>query len=157
MEIKFKLSRLAVFALLLALMSCAKNIKHDDALAAKRAIEFAQVILVDKNFERGYDFLSDNGKRHLSLAKFKETIARMHPRSFPTKGTALEYQPMPGENAIWIYMAGQNAEEQFQYRLTLETTDGGDYKVLTFDTGVVGKMFSPLSEKYPIKPSLSTH
>jgi hypothetical protein len=136
--------------------SCAGSVKHDETLAARRAIEFAQLVFINKNFEKGYDLLSDGGKRHLSLEKFKETLTRMHPRSFPTKVTATEFQPMPGEKAIWIYLAGQNTEEQFQYRLTMEATDTGDYRVLTFDTGVVGRMFSPLSEKQPFKTTIST-
>jgi hypothetical protein len=156
MKSKSTIFRLAALVVMLALASCAKSIKHDEALAGKRAIEFAQAALVNKNFERAYELLSDGGKRHLGRDKFAETITRMHPRTFPTKVTALEYQPMPGENAIWIYLAGQNTEEQFQYRLTLETTDNGDYKVLTFDSGAVGRMFSPLSEKRPFKPPLST-
>jgi hypothetical protein len=149
--------RLLIIGLLtLVLASCAGTVKHDETLAAKRAIEFAQFVFIDKNFAKGYELLSDGGKRHLSLEKFKETLTRMHPRSFPTKVTATEFQPMPGEKAIWIYLAGQNAEEQFQYRLTMELTDKGDYKVLTFDTGVVGRMFSPLSEKKPFKTTIST-
>lgn len=63
---------------------------------------------------------------------------------------------MPGEKAIWIYLAGHNAEEQFQYRFTMEATDNGDYKVLAFDTGVVARMFSPLSEKQPFKTTIHT-
>ncbi|HEY2922987.1 MAG TPA: hypothetical protein VGK77_28755 [Candidatus Binatia bacterium] len=149
--------RLLIIGLLtLALASCAGTVKHDETLAAKRAIEFAQFVFIDKNFAKGYELLSDGGKRHLSLEKFKETLTRMHPRSFPTKVTATEFQPMPGEKAIWIYLAGQNAEEQFQYRLTMEATDNADYRVLTFDTGVVGRMFSPLSEKQPFKTTIST-
>jgi hypothetical protein len=149
--------RLLIIGLLtLVLASCAGTVKHDETLAAKRAIEFAQFVFIDKNFAKGYELLSDGGKRHLSLEKFKETLTRMHPRSFPTKVTATEFQPMPGEKAIWIYLAGQNAEEQFQYRLTMEATDTGDYRVLTFDTGVVGRMFSPLSEKQPFKTTIST-
>jgi hypothetical protein len=149
--------RLLIIGLLtLVLASCAGTVKHDETLAAKRAIEFAQFVFIDKNFAKGYELLSDGGKRYLSLEKLKETLTRMHPRSFPTKVTATEFQPMPGEKAIWIYLAGQNTEEQFQYRLTMEATDTGDYRVLTFDTGVVGRMFSPLSEKQPFKTTIST-
>jgi hypothetical protein len=142
--------------LALTLAGCAGSVKHDETLAARRAIEFAQLVFVNKNFETGYELLSDRGKRHLPLAKFKETLTRLHPRSFPIKVTATEFQPMPGEKAIWIYLAGQNAEEQFQYRFTMEATESGDYKVLTFDTGVVGRMFSPLSERQPFKSTIST-
>jgi hypothetical protein len=140
----------------LALASCAGTVNHDETLAAKRAIEFAQSVFINKNFAKGHELLSAGGKRHLSLEKLKETVTRMHPRSFPTKVTATEFQPMPGEKAIWIFLAGQNAEEQFQYRLTMEGTANGDYKVLTFDTGVVGRMFSPLSDRQPFKTTIST-
>jgi hypothetical protein len=144
-------------AALVILASCAESVKHDETLAAKRAIEFAQAAFVDKNPEKAYELLSDGGKRHLSLEKFKETVTRMHSRGFPTKVTAKEFQPMPGERAIWIYLAGQNVDDQFGYRLTMELTDNGDYKVLSFDSGVVGRMFSPLSEKQPFKTEISTH
>jgi hypothetical protein len=150
------ITNLCALSALLAMASCAQSVQHDETRAAKRAIDFAQLVFIDKNFAKGYELLSDGGKRHLPLEKFKETVTRMHPRSFPTKVTATEFQPMPGEKAIWIYLAGQNAEEQFQYRLTMELTDNGDYKILTFDTGVVGRMFSPLSEKKPFKTTIST-
>jgi hypothetical protein len=158
---RFRMSSLSTtaliaFAMTVVLMSCADSMKHDEGLAGKRAIEFAQAVFVDKNFEKGYDLLSAGGKRHLSREKLKETVTRMHPRGFPTKVTAKEFQPMPGEKAIWIYLAGQNSEDQFGYRLTMEANGNGDYKVLTFDSGVVGRMFSPLSEKKPFNTPIST-
>ena len=55
------------------LTGCAKSIKQDENLAAQRGIEFARIVLVNKDFDQGYELLSDNGKRHISLAKFKET------------------------------------------------------------------------------------
>jgi hypothetical protein len=141
---------------LLVVEACARSVKHDEAAAARRAIEFAQAAFVGQKFDEAYDLLSVGGKRHLSQEKFKQTIIRMHSRGFPTKVTAKEFQPMPGENAIWIYLVGQNSEDQFGYRLTMESDDHGDYKVLTFDSGVVGRMFSPLSEKQPFKTTFST-
>ena len=127
------------------LTGCAKSIKQDENLAAQRAIEFARLVLVDKNFDQGYELLSDNGKRHISSAKFKETMTRLHPRGFPTGVTAKEYQPMPGENALWIYLNGENPE--MHYRVTMEASPSGDYKVLTIDSGVVGRIFSSASDK----------
>ncbi len=136
--------------------SCAETIKHDEKLAGKRAIEFAQVVLVNKNFDKGYEMLADGGKLHISLEKFKEMLTRLHPRGFPTKVTAKEYQAMPGEKAMWIYLVGQNSEDQFQYRLIMEATSTGDYKVLTLDSGVVGRFFSSTSEKHSFTNPIST-
>jgi hypothetical protein len=136
------------------LTGCVESIKQDENLAAQRAIEFARIVLVEKNFDRGYDLLSDNGKRHISPAKFKETMARLHPRGFPTIVTAKEYQPMPGENALWIYLNGENPE--MHYRLTMEATASGDYKVLTIDSGAVGRLFSSASDKKELSKVFST-
>lgn len=146
----------SMLALCALVASCAESTQHNENLAAKRAIEFAQVTLVNKNLDKGYELLAAGGKRHISLDKFKETVTRLHPRDFPTKVIAKEYQPMPGEKAMWIYLTGQNGEDQFQYRLTMEATANGDYKVLTLDSGVVGRFFSPSSEKKPFAKPIST-
>jgi hypothetical protein len=136
------------------LTGCAESTKQDENLAAQRAIEFARIVLVEKNFDRGYELLSDGGKRHISSAKFKETMARLHPRGFPTTVTAKEYQTMPGENALWIYLNGENPE--MHYRLTMEATASGDYKVLTIDSGAVGRLFSSASDKKEFSKVIST-
>src|SRR5687768_15778710 len=136
------------------LTGCAKSIKQDENLAAQRGIEFARTVLVNKDFDQGYELLSDNGKRHISLPKFKETMIRLHPRGFPTSVTAKEYQPMPGENALWIYLTGENPE--MHYRMTMEANPSGDYKVLGIDSGVVGRMFSSTSDKKKFPEVIST-
>jgi hypothetical protein len=112
--------------------------------------------LIEKNFSKGYELLDAGGKRHVSRDKLEETITRLHPRGYPARVTAKEYQPMPGENAIWIYLVGQNSEDQFQYRATMKADGNGDYKVLTLDSGAVGRFFSPTSEKQSFKNPVST-
>lgn len=153
------LARIRSWALLLALgalaVSCTETVKHDANLAGKRAVEFAQTVLIEKNFPKGYESMSSGGKRYITAEKLKETITRFHPRGFPTRVSALEFQPMPGEPAIWIYLTGHNPEEQFHYRITLEA-GGGDYKVLTIDSGVIGRFFSPSSEKRSFPKPIST-
>ena len=144
----------ALLVTVLGLAGCAESPKQNENLAAQRAVEFAGIVLVNKDFDRGYELLSDGGKRHISLAKFKETMIRLHPRGFPTNVTAKEYQPMPGENALWIYLNGQNPE--MHYRVTMEATASGDYKVLTIDSGAVGRMFSSASDKKELSKVFST-
>ena len=136
------------------LTGCAESPKQNENLAAQRAIEFARIVLVNKDFDQGYELLSDGGKRHISLAKFQETMIRLHPRGFPTTVTAKEYQPMPGEDALWIYLNGQNPD--VHYRLTMEATPSRDYKVLTIDSGAVGRMFSSASDKKELSQLFST-
>lgn len=124
-----------LWLLTVSVMSCAESVKHDETLAAKRALEFARIVFIDKNLEKGYELLSDSGKRHIPFDKFKQTIVSMNPRGYPTKVIATEYEPMPGEQAIYIFLRGQNGDEQINYRITLEGTAATDYKVLKIDQG----------------------
>jgi len=144
---------LLALALMIMLTSCAESVKHDEIRAAKRALEFGRFVFFEKNFDKGYDLLSDGGKRHVPRDKFKQSIAAMHTRSYPTKLTATEYEPMADENAIYIYVTGQNSEEQFNYRLTMEGSAATDYKVLKIDQGT--GFFTLASRKQPFKPTLS--
>jgi hypothetical protein len=145
---------LRALALMTILASCAGAVKHDEVRAAKRALEFGRLVLFEKNFDKGYELLADGGKRHVPRDKFKQSIAAMHARSYPTKLTAIEYEPMADEKAIYIYVTGQNSEEQFSYRLTMEGSAATDYRVLKIDQGT--GFFTLASRKQPFKPPLST-
>jgi hypothetical protein len=124
-----------LFACGLLLHACADSFEHDHKLAAKRAEEFAQVAFVRRDFDKGYAMLSDNGKRYVPLEKFKETVAKLHPRTYPVRVTATDYEPMSGEKAIYVYLTGANGDEHFYYTLTLDGTAATDYKVTRLSRG----------------------
>jgi hypothetical protein len=126
---------IAIAALVIA---CAKSFEHDPKTAAQRAEEFAQAVFVRQDFERGYAMLSDSGKRYVPQEKFKETVIKSHPRKYPTRIAATDYEPMAGEKAIYVYVSGENAGEQFNYTLTLDGTAAGDYKVTRFSRSAAG-------------------
>lgn len=143
---------LATFALVLTLAGCAESVKHDEILAAKRALEFGRVVLLEKNLDKGYELLADGGRRHVPRDKFKQSLTAMHARDYPTKLTAMEYEPMADEKAIYIFVKG-HGEEQFNYRLTMEGTAGTDYKVLRIDQGT--GFFALSNKKQVFKPPLT--
>jgi len=145
---------LLALAVAAALIGCAESVKHDEALAAKRALEFGRVVLLEKNLDKGYDLLADGGRRHVPRDKFKQSLAAMHGRDYPTKLAAMEYEPMADEKAIYIFVRGQNNEEQFNYRLTMEGTATTDYKVLKIDQGA--GFFTLSNKKQAFKPPLTT-
>jgi len=132
-----------------ACYACADSFEHDHKLAAKRAEEFVQVVFVRQDFEKGYALLSDSGKRYVPLEKFKETIVKSHPRSYPIKIAATDYEPMSGEKAIYIYLTGDNGGEHFYYTLTLDGTAATDYKVTRFSRG--SSPFGSGSGKQPLR------
>ena len=66
---------LLAWVLALTLAGCAGSEKHDEALAAKRALEFAKVVLIEKDFVKGHEMLAEGGKRHIPVEKLKQTVA----------------------------------------------------------------------------------
>ena len=141
-------------AFAVGLMGCAESINHDEVLAGRRAVEFAQVAFVKHDIENGYALLSDSTKRRVSLEKFKEVLSRLHPKAFPTSVTASEYEPMLGEKAIYIYLAGENSGEHFSYRLTMEGTATTGYRVLSLDRG--SGLYRPSNRRQTFKKSPGT-
>jgi len=146
------LAALALATIMIA--GCAESVKHDEVLAAKRALEFGRLAFVEKNLDKGYELLSDGGKRYVPRDKFKQSVAAMHARNFPTKLAAIEYEPMADEKAIYIFIRGQNSEDQFNYRLTMEGSATTGYKVLKIDQGT--GFFTLSNKKQAFKPPLTT-
>lgn len=118
-----------------AVIGCAESFDHDEVSARNRAVEFAQLSFVHQNFDRGYTLLSDAAKRYVPREKFKETVSRLHPRAKPISVTAIAYEPMAGEKALFIYLVGENAGEHFYYVLTMEGTAASGYKVSSLARG----------------------
>jgi hypothetical protein len=142
-----------MLVLMVVLASCAAPVKHDQERAAKQALEFGRVIFFQSNPDKGYDMLAEGGRRHVPRDKFKQSIAAMNTGGSPTKLSAVEYEPMADEKAIYIYVTGQNNEKQFNYRITLEGTADTDYKVLRIDQG--SGFFTLASKKQPLNPPIS--
>lgn len=146
-------SWLLIMALVVILSGCAESVKHDEVRAAKRALEFARTVFFENNLDKGYDSLAEGGRRHVPRDKFKQSIAAMHARDYPAKVSAVEYEPMADEKAIYIFLTGQNSEEQFNYRLTMEGSAASDYKVLKIDRGT--GFFALSNKKKAFHPPLT--
>jgi hypothetical protein len=144
----------AALFLVVTSLACTKSIDHDPELAAKRAVEFARAAFIRQDPGAAYALLSDSAKRYVPLEKFKETISRLHPNGRPSKIEATEYEPMPGEKAMYIYLVGQDSGEQFEYTVTLEGTAATDYRVSKFTRGARSYVPST-SDKKRFSPPIS--
>jgi hypothetical protein len=127
------------------LMGCVESINHDELSAGKKAEEFAQVVFVQQDIENGYLLLADGTKRYVSREQFKAVLSKLHPKAFPQTVTASEYEPMPGEKALHVFLTGENSGEHFYYRLTMEGTATTGYKVLRLDRA--DQPYPPSNEK----------
>jgi len=140
-----------VLGSILGLLGCAGKAAHDEALAAKRAVEFAETVFVQNDIDKGYRLLSDGARRHVPLEKFKETVTRMHPKGYPTSVTAREFEPMPGgEKAIYIFLTGDGSGDRFDYKLTLEGSAATDYRVTNLEPGTSSRLLME-HRKTPLK------
>jgi hypothetical protein len=133
------------------LLGCVGKTAHDETLAAKRAMEFAETVFVQNDLEKGYRLLSDGARRHVPIEKFKETVRRMHPKGYPTSVAAREFEPMPGgEKAIYIFLTGDGSGDRFDYKLTLEGSSATDYRVSNLEPGT-SSHFLMEHRKTPLK------
>jgi hypothetical protein len=134
--------------------SCPKPIDHDPVLAGKKAVEFVRLAFVRQNDENAYALLSDSTRRYVPLDKFKETLSRLRPGTRPSKITATEYEPMPGEKAIYVYVVvGENPDRQSDYTVTMEGTASTDYRVSKITRGV--SYIPSTTEKKKFNPPIS--
>ncbi|MCZ6479352.1 MAG: hypothetical protein O6929_02945 [candidate division NC10 bacterium] len=129
--------RKAIYLILgsLVLYSCINIIVHDEKKAASKAKEFAEAAFINGNIEVGYSLLSERTKSSLSSERFREIIERMHPDSTPITINSMEYEPIPGQKAMNIYLLAKKNNEEFYYRLLMVGTKDSGYKVERFLRG----------------------
>jgi hypothetical protein len=120
---------------ILGMSGCAAKYEHNPNLAAQKAEEFATLAFVKRDFDAAYGLLAESTQSHVPLAQFKQTLIKNQTEARPVKIVAKEYEPMPGEKAIYVFLTGENGSEQFSFRITMEGTAESGYKVLRFDPG----------------------
>jgi hypothetical protein len=119
----------------LILAGCVSVIAHDDKKAAKAAERFTTAAFIERDYPKAYDLMSSDAKKHISLAQFQETVMRMHPTAFPSAIKATEFEPMPGQKAMNIFLFGEGGGESFYYRLIMTGTSSSGYQVAGFVRG----------------------
>jgi hypothetical protein len=126
---------LSTLIIVLACNSCSITISTpgiDPDMAALKAILFAKEAFIDLNQPIAYDFLSEEMQRKLSLNKFIALIAQMHPVAFPLVVTATDYELIPGQESLFIWLYGENGQEKFYHRLTMVGNAKTDYRIASF-------------------------
>ena len=117
---------------------------HRPDMAANSAVEFARAAFVEKDDGKAFKLLWDGGRQPVSREWLAESVRKMHPNGYPTEVKAIEYEPVPGQPAMSIYLRGTNGSEEFLYRLLLQGTSDTGYKVSDFFRGNGPYPTSPL-------------
>lgn len=140
-------------ALVVRLSGGEESITHDEVLAARRAVEFAEAAFVRQDIENSYRMLANAAKRYVSAEDLRSTVSKLHPKGYPTRIEAIEYQPIPTERElIYVFLVGERlGAKSYYYRLTMEGRSESDYKVLVVKREYRPYPTSPLRKPVPIK------
>src|SRR5262245_39496362 len=101
------------------LSSCVRVIEHNQATAASAAEQFAAVAFIKQDYPTAHGLLSQASRENIPLEKLSAQVAKMHPAAFPTEIKAIEYEPIPGQAAMQIYLKGSAEKEEFYYRFVM--------------------------------------
>ncbi|HLG55557.1 MAG TPA: hypothetical protein VI485_09510 [Vicinamibacterales bacterium] len=105
-------------AMCTAVISC-KAIRHDEHVAAAKAEEFLRVAVIDRNSAAAYAMLSLEARTSIKESTFVETVEKMHPNGYPAIVRATEYEPVPGQSAIQVFLEGESGVLKYYYRVAM--------------------------------------
>jgi hypothetical protein len=107
-----------------------QSITHNEELAAKRALEFAEVALLKQDLDAAYQMMSSKARSYVPRENFKDTMAKLHPEGYPTTVTVVSVEPVKGAATVYVRLRGNSASGQsFDYQFMLNGTEKSDYNV----------------------------
>ena len=130
------------------LPSCISYIEHDETAAAKAATQFADAAFVDRDFAKAHKLATSEITQRFSDEGLADVVAKMHPDSFPTRVTATEFEPVPGQRGMFIYLNGEGDGPGFYYRFVMTGDKPSGYRVSGFFRGNAPY---PPSSRRPLK------
>ena len=129
------MKRLVLYsAMVLLVIGCRdkpKVSREERNKAFNRALDFSEVAFFERDYPKAYLLVSKDCKA--TFEEFCGGIDKVHPKGFPTSIKAIEYEPVPGEEKIKIYLYGRNNDQKFYYQLVMQRMEKLDYKVLSLE------------------------
>ncbi len=110
--------------------SCSvKVINHNQSSASKAAEKFANLAFIQSDYANAYQLLDAELQKMVTQEKLTETVSKMHTNGRPATIQAIEYEPMPGQRAMQIYLKGTQGKEEFYYRFVMTGDLEAGYKI----------------------------
>jgi hypothetical protein len=122
--------------------------------AAASATEFAEVAFVERNIDKAYDLLDPEFQTYATKKKFAEVLAAINSPTSPTTVTATEFESIPNQEGVNIFLIGENKDEKFYYRLPMKGTEEKGYKVAGIFRGK--DQYEPSALRRPLQIKRST-
>ena len=141
--------------LLAALPACTFHAsKQNPEVAAASAVEFAKAAFMERNIDKAYGLLDPEFQAYAPKEKFVEVITAMNTPASPTVVTATEFEPIPGQEGMNIYLTGENGAEKFYYRIPMKGSEEEGYKAAGVFRGQ--GPYTPSELRQPLQVSRST-
>jgi len=135
MRTRIILAASALMSLFLSGCLHATTFVHEPSMAAAQAERFADASLIEHDLNSAYALLSPKKKEQLSLEQFKDLLARMHPSKYPDAVNATDYELLPSQRGMNIFLFGKSGAERFYYRFHMEGTKETGYAIAGFWRG----------------------
>lgn len=131
------------------------TIRHDENEAAISALKFAQTAFIASDTDGAYNMLAERSRNYYPKEQIAATIARMNVPTRPKRITAVEYEPVPGQAMLNIFLEGENGDEKFYYRIELIGSAQEGYEVSGFFRG--HDKYPPSSLRVPLQARRSVN
>ncbi len=103
--------------------ACVQMISHNQDIAASSAVEFMNLAFVDKNFAAASQKLAPASRNAQSVKEVEDMATRLHPNGGPTMINAVEYEPIPSQKAMRIFLVGENNDgTKYFYMVVMQGT-----------------------------------
>lgn len=123
-------AQLLIVLTCISLTACSVNvIAHDPQVAAKVATQFADLVFVHSDDTAAEALLAPEMQKAATPGKLKSEVGKIHPKAQPADVKALDFEPLPGQQAVIIYLNGTQGEESFHYRILMVGDKATGYKV----------------------------
>jgi hypothetical protein len=126
--------------------------KQDPDKAAAAAIVFAKAALVDRDMDKAYGLLDPEVQSNASKEKFAEVAMSIVADITPTVVTAMEFEPVPGQEMMNIYLTGEKGVEKIYYRIPMRGDAEKGYKPI----GILRGQYAPSESRQPLQVKPST-
>jgi len=113
----------------------AQVLRHDQHVAAQQAQSFLEQLVINRDVGSAHAMLADSAKAEITVAVLQDVVSKQHPQGYPDKVWAAEFEPVPGQAAIQIFLTGENAREKSYYRVPVFGTVDSGYHPAGFYRG----------------------
>lgn len=112
-----------------ALAPRARVLNHSPSAAAEVADRYVDLLVVQQDADAAYELVDADARRRISSAALVESVAKSPGYGEVTSVEAVEYQPVPGQPVVDIFLTGSAGDATYYYAVRLSGTVDEGYLV----------------------------